>query len=141
MGIWLFRIEPGLVPERPLMRRRFRSVASMRSIVAADIEHSLARTASSRVSAPVRSRTCTISAMNGARRLPAGPFSVDHTNRKGSRSSGPYVGDRRFLEGSRSLPGPASAPVSARRAWRLVQPVSCTSSSRISVFPCFEAPS
>ena len=37
MGIWRFRIEPGLVPERPRTCRRARSGASRRSMLAAEI--------------------------------------------------------------------------------------------------------
>jgi hypothetical protein len=37
-----FNKDPGLVPERPLSSRRFRSPAIRRSIVAADIAHSFA---------------------------------------------------------------------------------------------------
>lgn len=83
------RIDPGLVPERPLTCRRRRSGASARSIVAEDICRSFERVAGSSESSPWRSRAYTASAMNGASRLPEGPFNVAHTNRSGSRTSSP----------------------------------------------------
>ena len=63
---------PGLVPERPFNARRLRSPASRRSIVAADMPHSLAAVASSRSSSPKARSRATISGRNGAIRLPAG---------------------------------------------------------------------
>ena len=83
------RIDPGLVPERPLTFSRRRSGESIRSMVAAEIETSLARTSGATSGSPDRSRDRTISPMNGARRLPAGPFRVAHTTLSGSRTSGP----------------------------------------------------
>jgi hypothetical protein len=50
IGIWDFNRDPGVVPERPLSSKRLRSPASRRSIVAADIAHSIAAVASSRSS-------------------------------------------------------------------------------------------
>jgi hypothetical protein len=89
MGIWRLRIDPGLVPERPFIWSRRRSGASRRSMVAAETRSSLARTSGSIRSSPWRSMTSTISAMNGARRLPVGPSRVAHTRRRGSSISGP----------------------------------------------------
>ena len=89
MGIWRLSMEPGLVPERPLTFNLARSGASIRSMVAAEIRTSLARTSGETSNSPHRSRTWTTSARNGARRLPAGPFRVAHTSFRGSRTSGP----------------------------------------------------
>jgi hypothetical protein len=80
---------PGFVPERPLISSLTRSGASIRSIVAAEIRRSLARTSGAVWSSPWRSSTSTISAMNGAKRLPDGPFSVAQIIRSGSATSGP----------------------------------------------------
>lgn len=89
MGIWRLRMEPGLVPERPFTLSRARSGASARSMVDADICSSLVRTSGESVSSPKRSRASTASLMNGARRLPAGPFMVAHTTTRASTTSGP----------------------------------------------------
>jgi hypothetical protein len=56
MGIWRFNIDPGLVPVLPRTLSRLRSGARARSMVAADMARSLARTPGSRVSSPARSR-------------------------------------------------------------------------------------
>ncbi|MGH2572238.1 MAG: hypothetical protein ACRDGU_01920 [Actinomycetota bacterium] len=82
-------MDPGLVPERPLTLSLARSGASIRSIVAEEIARSLDRTSGVTSSSPQRSRAWTISAMNGARRLPAGPSSTAQMRRRWTRTCGP----------------------------------------------------
>ena len=81
IAIWRFNRLPGLVPERPFSFRRARSETRRRSIVAADIARSCSRTRSEHSSSPWRCRACTVSAITGARRLPAGPSKAAHTTR------------------------------------------------------------
>ena len=89
MGIWRFSMLPGLVPDRPrtCSRRALRSEdpVDRRSGDPQQLVPDLRGDASS----PHRSRASTISAMNGARRLPAGPFNVAQITRSGSTTSGP----------------------------------------------------
>jgi len=82
-------MEPGLVPDRPLMRSRARSGASIRSIVAAEMRSSFARTSGANALSPVRSKTSMISGRNGARRFPAGAPSSAQMNPKASPTSWP----------------------------------------------------
>jgi hypothetical protein len=89
MGIWRFSIDPGLVPERPLTLSLARSGASTRSIVAEEILRSFSRTSGETSSSPQRSKTWTISSMNGANRFPEGPSSTAQIRRKGTRVSRP----------------------------------------------------
>jgi len=88
IGIWCFNNDPGLVCVRPRNVIRFRSPASIRSIVAAEIPANRPAWASSMsISASARSKG-TRTGMNGARIFPAGARnSVQHRVRAGSRSS------------------------------------------------------
>jgi len=79
--IWDFNRLPGLVPERPLSSKRLRSQASRRSIVAADIAHSIDAVASSRSSSRKARNRPTISGRNGAILLPAEASITAHTLR------------------------------------------------------------
>ena len=135
MGIWRLSMEPGLVPERPLTFNLARSGASIRSMVAEEIARSLDRTSWVTSSSPHRSRAWTISAMNGARRLPAGPSSTAQIRRRAGRTSGPYT--RSLGRLGRSIL-PWAAPARARRACRRVHPVRAHSSSRIRPFSALD---
>jgi hypothetical protein len=135
MGIWRLSIDPGLVPERPLTLSLARSETSIRSIVAEETSRSFERVSGETSSSPQRSRTSTISTMNGARRLPEGPSKTAQIRRSGSRTSRPY---RRSLGRRGRSIVPRLASVRARRAWRRVHPVSAHSSSRILPLSVFD---
>ena len=94
IGIWDLASDPGLVPDRPLIVSFARSGASRRSMVAADIPTSWARTAGGRSSSPARSRAAVISGRNGAIRFPAGASITAHNFRNAPITSSPYSGGR-----------------------------------------------
>ena len=138
MGIWRFSRLPGLVPDRPRTCSRTRSGA--RDPIdrgSGDTEAACPGPPARCEISPHRSRASTIWGMNGARRLPAGPFKrgPDHPQRlEHFRTI-----DRLGRGGLGGRCDGAMACARARRACRRVHPVRAQSSSRILPLSFFEA--
>ncbi len=143
MGIWAFRMDPGLVPDRPRTCSRRRSGARRRSMVAAEAARSFERTSGATSSSPARSIDSTISVMNGARRCRWGRR-ASPTPDAAARGPGGLTPAPVACAASRGAP--AAAAASALLGWRRVHPVGHTARrasvpSRASRTACSASPS
>lgn len=121
------RLEARVV-DTPRIGSMARAAARYRSIVAADIPNSSARTAgryrfSPSASSPCRSKAFSSAPIDAARYLPHSPPEVAQTRRNITRASSEYFGDR-GLRGDRTTAFPAPFGVGFAAADRRHRPLS-----------------